>query len=528
MKRIFILITAIMIFFTVYADETGICGDNLMWKFEDATGTLTISGTGSMNDYTHDSYSYVPVNTPWYYYHDEITNIIVSDGVSTIGSYAFAELNALTSVDIAESVYYVSWGGFYGCSNLTSINLPDGILSIGRNVFQNCSSLKTINIPEKVTSISDYIFSGCSSLVSIVIPEKTKSIGESAFSDCKNIKSIVIPETVTSIGNNAFTRCSSLTTINIPENITNIGEGVFGACSSLASIVLPDKLLSIGDWAFSSCVNLASIKIPKRVISVGNMAFYNCSSLTSLSISDNVTTIGGGAFYNCNLMTINIEASTPPYAWYGDYCGAYGPTFSDYNATLYVPENAVESYQTKMPWSYFGNIKSVSEEDIVDDIEKCAKPTVSYSEGKLVFGCNTEGVEFVSNIADADIGNYSENTIELSVAYNITVFAKKTGYENSDITSATICWIDAEDAYDGIINEREEIHSRVVLIRSNGGVIKVDGVADNTKVSVYTLNGKFIRSMFSSNGTVSIDSELMSGSIAIVNIGEKRIKIVVE
>lgn len=522
------MITAIMIFFTVYADETGTCGDNLTWKFEDATGTLTISGTGSMNYYTHDSYSYTPVNTPWYYYHDEINKIIVSDGVTSIGSYAFAELNALTSVDIAESVYYINWGGFYGCSNLISINLPDKISSIGSSAFYNCGSLKTINIPEEVTSISDYVFSGCSSLASIVISGKTKSIGESAFSDCKSIKSIVIPETVTSIGNNAFRSCSSLIAINIPENITSIGEGVFSGCNSLASIVLPEKLLSIGKWAFSGCVNLASINIPKRVTYIGDMAFYKCSGLTSLSISDKVTSIGGGAFYGCNLMTINVEASTPPYAWYGDYCGAYGPTFSDYNATLYVPDNAVESYQTKEPWSYFGNIKSVSEEYIVDVIEKCDRPSVSYSEGKLMFSCDTEGVEFVSNIADADIGNYSGNTIELSVAYNITVFAKKTGYENSDITSATICWIDAEDSYDGIINERKEIHSRVVLVRSNDGVITVDGVADNTKVSIYTLSGDFIRSMFSSNGKVSIDSELTSGSIAIVKIGEKSVKIVVE
>ena len=135
------------------AEDSGTCGkdgDKVTWSYD--AGTLTISGTGEMADYSNSSQS------PWYGYRNDIENVAIGDGVTSIGKYAF-----------------------YECSSLTSITIPDGVTSIGTYAFRNCSSLTSITIPNSVTSIGDCAFYGCSSLTSITIPNSVTSIGKLAF-----------------------------------------------------------------------------------------------------------------------------------------------------------------------------------------------------------------------------------------------------------------------------------------------------------------------------------------------------------
>ena len=205
--------------------------DGLTWTlYED--GTLTISGTGAMKDYnSSDNPSPVCNNS-------KVKKIVIEDGVTSIGNYAFES-----------------------CWNLTSITIPDSVTSIGKSAFHACSSLSSITIPDSVTSIENYAFRACSSLTSITIPDSVTSIGNGAFERCFSLTSITIPDSVTSIGKYAFSDCERLTNITISDSVTSIGAYAFQYCSRLTNITIPDSVTSIGEAAFSDCTNLKTISL---------------------------------------------------------------------------------------------------------------------------------------------------------------------------------------------------------------------------------------------------------------------------
>ena len=157
--------------------------------------------------------------------------------------------------------------------------IPEGVTSIGDSVFDRCKNLKSIVIPNGVTSIDDEAFSNCSNLTSIVIPDGVTMLGRSAFSGCKKLESIVIPSGVTSIGDRAFSWCEKLESIVIPNGVTSIDDRTFYWCGKLESIVIPEGVTSIGGSAFSGCKNLTSIVIPDSVTSIGDEAFSGCKKL---------------------------------------------------------------------------------------------------------------------------------------------------------------------------------------------------------------------------------------------------------
>ena len=339
------------------ADESGTCGNNLIWSYVDATKTLTISGTGPMTDYSYISDN--KSSAPWNSFKSSIQIAIIESGVTSIGSEAF-----------------------YDCSGLTSVTIPNSVTSIGDWAFRYCSGLTSVTIPNSVTSIGWYAFDGCSGLTSVTIPNSVTSIGFDAFRDCSGLTSITIPNSVTSIGEYAFFRCSGLTTITIPNSVTSIGRSAFSYCSGLTSITIPNSVTSIGEGAFSRCSGLTSIKvesgnnnydsrnncnaiiekssntlitgcqntiIPNSVTSIGDEAFYNCSGLTSITISNSVTSIGEDAFYNCSGLTTIVSEIETPFALYS--------VFSYYGtATLIVPPGKKSVYQNTAGWKKFTNI----------------------------------------------------------------------------------------------------------------------------------------------------------------------------
>ena len=200
----FVLAIGIIIFSTISSNHSGTCGDNLEWTF--SGGTLTISGEGAMDDCDYD-YS----TAPWSEL--DINEIVVEDGVTSIGDYAFYDCDSLTSVAIPDSVTSIGDRAFYFCTSLTSVAIPDSVTSIGEWAFSDCTSLTSVAIPDSVTSIGDYAFSYCTSLTSVAIPDSVTSIGYYAFAECSSLTEIVIPDSVTSIGNYAFNYCDSLTDV---------------------------------------------------------------------------------------------------------------------------------------------------------------------------------------------------------------------------------------------------------------------------------------------------------------------------
>ena len=363
---------------------SGTCGDNLTWSFDKSTGTLEISGTGDM--YTTGN------SVPWENYNYAITTVIINNGVTSIGNYAFFYCDSLTNITIPSSITDIGYNAFSGCRSLTNITIPNGVTCIGDGAFSNCNGLTDIAIPDSVIGIDSYAFLGCSSLTSITIPEGVTCIDEGTFSGCSGLANITIPDGVTSIGDHAFSYCSSLTSVTIGNGVTSIGEEAFRDCSSLIDITIPDSVTNIGHYAFYDCISLAKIDIPDSLTDIGNFSFDNtyfyndesnwengvlyignvlyrvksyiggsytvrdgtkiiagCSfysfsagigarNLTEIIIPDSVVSIGYEAFYGCsNLATITISDSVT----HIDYCAfdetAYYNNESNWeNGVLYI------------------------------------------------------------------------------------------------------------------------------------------------------------------------------------------------
>ena len=430
---------------------------------------------------------------------EEVTYMNRTRKVTSIGGAAFRQCSGLTSVTIPNSVTSIGNEAFYGCSGLTSVTIPNSVTSIGQSAFSFCSGLTSITIPNSVTSIGDNAFWYCSGLTSVTIGSGVTSIGESAFYNCSGLTSVTIPNSVTSIGKYAFENCSGLTSVTIPNSVTSIFDGVFRNCSGLTSITIPNSVTSIGDYAF-----------------------YGCSGLTSVTIGNGINNIYGSAFASCPELTdVTCYAENVP----NTDTDAFKDSYIEY-ATLHVPASAVNAYKAADPWKNFKSVVAIGGD--TPETPKCEKPTISYENGQLKMSCATEGVEYVTDITDADIKKHYDSTISLTATYNISVFATKSGYENSETATATLCWIDQQPKTEGITNGIANIPANAVLIQSEGGIIKVQGVDEGTQVNVYGINGTQAGSAISQSGAATINTNLQPGSIAIVKIGQKSVKVVIK
>lgn len=310
----------------------------ITWDLSD--DTLTISGSGNMDNYSSSSSNL----SPWHDSSNSIKKVIIEDGIESIGQYAF-----------------------YNCSNLQSVTIPDGLVLIGGFAFMNCAALTDLEIPESVQAIGGYAFSGCTAITVLEIPENVQAIGDCAFCSCTGlteinynarnavavsswnmsessissypfdragneengiavkigdavetisvnlfkseygynsyVSTVSFGENVTSIGESAFEGCFMLKTVELPDSVTNIENSAFKNCSGLTAVSLGENVVNIGSSAFYGCKGLAEISLPESIEYLGSMAFFNCTDLQNVSFPDKVFVIGSGvldytAFWN--------------------------------------------------------------------------------------------------------------------------------------------------------------------------------------------------------------------------------------
>ena len=217
-------------------------GSGVTWQLTEntddpSTYTLTISGSGAMEDYLMSGHQ------PWRSFRDQITSVVVSPGVTSIGNLAFTRFSKLIHVDIADSVVSIGEGVFSDCSSLTDITVPQSVTYIDANAFESCTNLSSITLStNNITSIRPHTFSGCSELSSIVIPDGVTSIQSGAFFNCTKLTSITIPGSVTSIGSNVFTGCTSLNDISYSGTSESVISALSGYVPTLVTFDYGDKV----------------------------------------------------------------------------------------------------------------------------------------------------------------------------------------------------------------------------------------------------------------------------------------------
>ena len=270
-------------------------GSGVTWQLTEntddpSTYKLTISGSGAMEDFPFGSYQ------PWYSFHDQITSVVVSPGVTSIGQCAFSRFAKLTHVDIADSVISIGWDAFYYCSSLTNITIPQSVTYIGPLAFFHCTNLSSITLSNNITSIGSSAYEDCTNLTSITIPGSVTSIGLAAFCNCTKLTSITIPDSVTTIDLEAFKNCSSLTSITIPGSVTSIGSNVFDGCTSLNDIRYSGTSESVISALSDYVPTLVTFNYGDKVPEAERMITVSVKTGETLTAPTTIPTVSGYEF----------------------------------------------------------------------------------------------------------------------------------------------------------------------------------------------------------------------------------------
>lgn len=298
---------------TIKSGKTGDCN----WLLDGTV--LTISGKGDMSDY--DLY-----RTPW---QTSVKKVVIENGVTSIGMFAFANCTALNQVDIPPSVQKIGIGAFGNCTALKNVNIPNSVEIIESSAFQGCVSLASINIPSSVTSIGFQTFAGCTSLVEVLLPKGLTYIGERAFQSCSSLTDIFFSNSIKTIEKYAFYNCTSLKKISLPKSLSKIGiDAIDNTCiiycyknSVLSNWIANNnhKYFVYLDGSDAECVfggkfENVTWSLDKRtgllkIDGSGNMGDFFAKDIpwqkyskyiTSLDLSNELTTIGEEAFEYCD------------------------------------------------------------------------------------------------------------------------------------------------------------------------------------------------------------------------------------
>ena len=156
--------------------------------------------------------------------------------------------------------------------------------------------------------------------------------------------------------------------------------------------------------------------------------------------------------------------------------------------------------------------------------EQCDIPVIAFEGGKLIFDSDTEDAEFHYEIKVEDAKEGVGSEVSLSSAYEITVYASKEGYNDSEKNTATLYWINVDPTTTGVLENEIRVNTNAVLVQNTGGAIILSGVADDSDVVIYGLSGQMIAHGKTSGNHVEIGTNLSSGDICIIKMGDKSVK----
>ncbi len=317
----------------VKATGSGTCGGNLKWEIAWINEvTLTISGTGSMTNYSSSS------KAPWYASRSTITKIVIENGVTSIGDYAFYGLSKVKSIQMPSSIRTIGEWAFVNCDSLTAVSIGKNVGTIGDFAFYSCDSLESITVDSNNSNfscdINSVLFDKTKTTLiqypagafrtSYTVPDSVKNIADRAFSATKYLNTITLGAGVESLGEDVFFEAYSLknfsvsvsnnyfssdsngvlynknktllvqypvgnerTSYTIPTGVKSIGYGAFAGCEYLTKLTIPNGVEDILMGAFESCVNLTDVTMPDSVKNVGYDAFMDTPFVNEMSYAVN-------------------------------------------------------------------------------------------------------------------------------------------------------------------------------------------------------------------------------------------------
>ena len=316
------------------ADDSG---DSVKWALTDDDGdgfyTLTISGSGAMANYTANINNEKKATQPWRASEtgveiEKITKVVVSEGVTSIGAFAFNGLTGVSEYDIGANVNTISqWALETSAAEVFKLNGNTNFQTDNNGVLFSEDGTTLIaypggsavrdeyRVPATVTAISDGAFVGCpikkltiDSNVTTELPgwsfnggvleelDVNCLFGKRAFAQITTLKKVTLGDSIKEIPQMAFLECKGLQTVSIPSGLTKIGTQAFFGCSSLQDVTLPESLTEIGYQAFRDCDALTSITFPDSLERVGEQVFLittdkgHTGSLTTVTFGKKVPT----------------------------------------------------------------------------------------------------------------------------------------------------------------------------------------------------------------------------------------------
>lgn len=276
-----------------------------------------------------------------------IRQVVLSEGLKTIGDYAFQGNAILDNISFPSSLITIGSYAFKSCTMLQKVELLGEIYTIGTEAFRFCIELLEVVIDCKVTRIENNCFYGCSKLQTVTLSNLVTQLTYGAFSGATALTSINL-EHIIHMENNCFFNCSSLKNV-VLTNLTTTGTSLFTNASSLESIVIGTKLLTLPSSMVTYAPKLKSIIFPDQITSFSQTALQSCTGLKYMEFKRTSNfSIAGGAFNTLtSLEAVVLRTTTPP-----TISGSSAPFLAiPTTAKIYVPDSSVDSYKTASGWS---------------------------------------------------------------------------------------------------------------------------------------------------------------------------------
>jgi hypothetical protein len=340
----------------------------------------------------------------------------------------------LKKLTLSDNVLYVPDSYCESCPNLETVVLGNNISNIGNAAFFGCEKLTSINLPKGLISIGNASFEHCGALTKVTLPSTLKTIGIEAFYDAA-LKELTIPASVDEIGEAALVTRNTLKRVVIEDSETtlNMGRNNWGPMFGEGGNIIEEAYIgrNIESDLFHGNQTLKKITFGDKVTSIYTSYCEGCP-LETLILGISISRIGESAFSafweeSAKLSEIYSYAMTPPVC-------ADDNVFNNINkqtCKLYVPIGTVDAYKAAPTWKDFINIESMAE-------TKCAAPTISLENGKLKFTSTTKGAAFHYNVTLSGSKEGTGSEVEVPVKYKVSVYATKSGLEDSDVTTTEI------------------------------------------------------------------------------------------